>query len=528
MTDNLHTGFIDSPQKTLADDDPNVSVTENGAIGYKTTGKALLDLNFKLSSMRNWEEDKIWTEFLAAYNENPVLAVVWLMFSRDIRGGCGERRTFRVIIHRLAYENPDLVIKLLPLIPEYGRWDDVVEIFCGDVPCKVRDEALAMIKTQLELDNVAMETNMNTSLAAKWMPSLSTSSKETRRRANQLRSALNMSPKAYRKMLSSLRKHIDVVECKLSSNEWSDIDYESVPSKAGLLYRDAFIRHDGERYNQYLEDVRSGKSNMNADVLFPYEIVHAYMCDSYWDDDRIKPYDETLELKWKNLPNTVAQDNCTLVVVDGSGSMSTQIGGTKLTCHDVARSLGIYFAERLSGEFKNSFITFSARPKVVKFNGVESLRSKLEILVREDDCSNTDIEKTFDLILRTAVENHMKQEEMPANVLIITDCEFDGIHRSYDWETGEWNEINPRLFDAIARKYEDFGYKLPRLVFWNVWSRTGTIPVKENDLGVALVSGFSQNIADMVLSGELNPWKLLVDKLNSDRYRPVWEVVMPS
>ena len=522
MQDN----FIEAMQNMAKIMDPNVSVTENGALGYKTTGNALLDLNFKLSSMRNWDENKIWTEFLTAYNENPVLAVVWLFQARDCREGLGERRTFRVIIQRLASENPDLVIKLLPLIPEYGRWDDVVEIFCGDVPCKVRDAALELIAKQLHEDAGNAMSGEPVSLVAKWLPSLATSSKDTRRKAEQIRTALGVTPKQYRKVLSSLRSYLKIVEQKISANQWQDVNYESVPSKAGMLYRDAFCRPDGERYNQYLEDVRSGKANMNADVLFPYEIVHAYKGD--WNDT-LKPYDETLELKWKNLPNGVENDRGTLVVVDGSGSMSTQIGGTKLTCHDVARSLGIYFAERLTGPFKNSFITFSDRPKVVRFNGVESLRNKLEILIREDDCSNTDIEKTFDLILRTAVENHMKQEEMPANVLIISDMEFDQISGHYNWETGKWSaDIDTRLFDAIAKKFEDFGYKLPRLVFWNVCSRTGTIPVKENDLGVALVSGFSQNIADMVLSGELDPWKLLVDKLHSERYRPVWEVVMPS
>ena len=164
----------------------------------------------------------------------------------------------------------------------------------------------------------------------------------------------------------------------------------------------------------------------------------------------------------------------------------------------------------------------------MRFNGVESLQSKLKILIAEDECSNTDIERTFDLILKTAADNHMKQDEIPANVVIISDMEFDCCRRSYNWETGETYCADEKLFNAIAAKWAAAGYKLPRLVFWNVNSRTGTIPVSENELGVALVSGFSQNIADMVLSGELDPWKLLVDKLNSERYRPVWSVVMPS
>lgn len=529
MTENvqkLHAGFMERMQKVLDAANPNVSITENGAVGLRTTGKALLDLNFKLSSMRNWDENKIWTEFLKAYNENPMLAIVWLFFARDARGGTGERRTFRIIFVRYCRENTELAIKLLPLISEYGRWDDLIEVFCGDVPCKVREAAKEIIANQIHEDAINVYQNKPVSLLSKWIPSANTSSKVTRRKAEQLRSALEMSPKEYRKVLSSLRSYIKVLEQKMSAREWSEIDYEAVPSKAGMNYREAFLRHDAERYAEYLTKVQDGKAKMNADVLFPYEIVHAYMADD-WNEE-VKDFDETLELKWKNLPNTVTQDNGTLVVVDGSGSMSSRIGSGSLTAHDVARSLGIYFAERLTGPFKNSFITFSANPKIVRFNGVESLNAKLKILIEEDECSNTNIEKTFDLILKTAVDNHLKQDEIPANVVIISDMEFDYCRKAYNWETGETYCADEKLFDAIAAKWNAAGYKLPRLVFWNVNSRTGTIPLSENELGVALVSGFSPMIADMVMSGELDPYKVLVDKLMSDRYEPVRRIVMPS
>ena len=432
----------------------------------------------------------------------------------------GERRTFRIIFPRLAYENPDLAVKLLRLVPEYGRWDDLIDIFCGDAPCKVRDEAFLVIKEQLDSDLDNEKAGKSISLLPKWMPSNVTSSKETVRRAEMLRERLGYTPKQYRKTFARLRQYIDVTEQKMSANNWQDNNYESVPSKAGMLYRNAFNRHDPDRYEQYLSDVRSGNAKMNADVLFPHEIVHAYIDYDRWDND-IREYDETLELKWKNLPDTVADNGGTLVVVDGSGSMGAHIGNTKLSCHDVARSLGIYFAERLTGEFKNSFITFSANPKMVRFNGVDTLRSKLEILVREDDCSNTNIEKTFDLILRTAIENHMKQDDIPRNILIISDMEFDGC--THGWFSSA--VFDKTVFDEIAERWDIAGYKLPRLVFWNVCSRSETIPVKENELGVALVSGFSPNIAKMVMSGELDPWKLLVDQLNSDRYQPVWEAI---
>ena len=531
MTENvqkLHAEFMERMQKVLDAANPNVSITENGAVGLRTTGKALLDLNFKLSSMRNWDADKIWTEFLKAYNENPMLAVVWLFFARDARGGCGERRTFRIIFGRFCKENPGLAIKLLPLLPEYGRWDDLIEVFCGDVPCKVRDEAKEIIAKQLHEDAGNVYQKKPISLLAKWMSSPNTSSKETRRKAEQLRFALGLTPKQYRKVLSQLRTYLKVTEQTMSAGEWDQIDYEAVPSKAGMNYREAFLRHDTERYEQYLTNVKEGKAKMNADVLFPYEIVHAYMDNDIWDEYVIKPFDETLELKWANLPNTVTQDNGTLVVVDGSGSMSTRIGSGSLTAHDVARSLGIYFAERLTGPFKNSFITFSANPKIVRFNGVESLNAKLKILVEEDECSNTNIERTFDLILKTAVDNHLKQDEIPVNIMIITDGEFDAMTGDYDYSRGRYFHADQKLFDGIAAKWNASGYKLPRLVFWNVNSRTGTIPLSENELGVALVSGFSPMIADMVMSGELDPYKVLVDKLMSDRYEPVRRIVMPS
>ncbi len=401
--------------------------------------------------MRNWDDDKIWTEFLGSYNENPLLSIVWLFFARDVRGGNGERRTFRVIFNRLAHENPDLAIKLIPLIPEYGRWDDVVEVFSGEVPCKVRDEAYYAIWQQINSDLANEKDGKPISLLAKWMPSLTTSSAKTRIKAEQLRCALNMSPKAYRKMLSRMRRYIDVLEQRMSGNDWNGIDYNAVPSKAGMNYRDAFLRHDKERYEQYLEDVKSGKAKMNADVLFPYEIVHNYMDEYGWN---VKSMDETLELKWKNLPNKVHNDAGTLVVVDGSGSMGSVVGNSGVTCHDVARSLGIYFAERLSGPFANSFITFSANPKLVRFDGVDSLNGKLGILVHEDECSNTNIEKTFDLILRTAIENHMTQDDLPKNILICSDMEFDQATwiGGYDWLWGnrEARSVDRSLFDDIS------------------------------------------------------------------------------
>ena len=513
------TDFMSALEKSAEKLQPNVSITENGAVGYKTAGKKLLDCNFMLSSMRNMDENDVWKHFLAAYNENPTLAMLWLFFARDIRGGgCGERRTFRIIFNHLCRENSAVAIRLLPLLPFYGRWDDLVEVYCGDVPCDVRNAAFKVISDQLDQDLDNARAGKPISLLAKWVPSANTSSKTTCRKAELLRSALGWTPKQYRKTFARLRKYIDVVEKKMSANQFDQINYEAVPSRAAMNYRNAFFKHDDKRYAEYLSNVKSGNAKINAGVLYPYDIVHAY------GSDYRKPLDETLEAQWKALPNTVPEGQSTLVVVDGSGSMDCSVGNSRVTCHDVARSLGIYFAEKLSGPYHNQFITFSSRPQYVGFADGLSLHSRLEIMENYDDCSNTDIEKVFDLILDTAITWGLKQSEIPANILIVSDMEFDAAtyRGGYGYNSrSDHGPADQTLFNSIRKRWESAGYKLPRLVFWNVCSRTGTIPVKENDMGVALVSGFSPNIADMVMSGDLDPYKCLVNKLMSERYQPV-------
>ena len=223
-------------------------------------------------------------------------------------------------------------------------------------------------------------------------------------------------------------------------------------------------------------------------------------------------YDETLELLWKNLDDTVQGAENVLCVVDGSGSMTCNVGNSSLTALHVSNALGIYFAERLKGPYKDKFITFSSKPEYVDLGSCNSLKEKLELAFSHDDCTNTNIKSTFDLVLQTAVENNLAQEELPGTILIISDMEFDYAVTCKDRET---------LFENIHKQFKAHGYKLPRLVFWNCNSRTGAIPVKVNELGVGLVSGFSVNVCKMVLSGRLDPYECFREQLDSKRYEPV-------
>ena len=489
-------------------------LTENGAVGYRTTGKKLLDLNFSVASLRGASESVIINKFMDAYWENPVAAIKWLFYSRDCREGLGERRLFRIVLEYLAYGKPEVIRAVFNFTPEYGRYDDLWCLLDTDL----KENVISIIVEQLAFDRMNMEISKPISLLAKWLPSENASSDETKKYATIIRKGLEMTSRNYRKMLSKMRNYINVVECKMSAKQWNEIDYEAVPSRANLIYNNAFLRNDEERRRAYLGALEKGEAKINAGTLFPHDIVHKYMSGSFWGQS-LKAYDGALEGLWKALPDTVKGNGNTLVVADGSGSMTVNVGGgTSVTALDVANALAIYFAERASGEFKNKYITFSHRPQLVDFGAARTLHDKIGIALRHNEVADTNIEATFELILRTAVSNKMAQEDIPQNVLIISDMEFNSA-------TGYGHYANETLFDTIAKKYEAFGYKLPRLVFWNVNSRTGTIPVKENELGVALVSGFSVNIVNMVMSNKLDPYECLLDVLNVERYQAIEDAI---
>lgn len=485
----------------------NESYTENRALGYRTTGKNLLDLNYKVASLRKANENEIAALFALAFFEDKLLALKWLFFASDIREGLGERRLFRIIIKDMAFTNPEYISHLIRYIPEYSRWDNLLEMLGTPLESKLTE----IIKKQLAEDRANVNEGKSISLLAKWLPSVTASSKETVKKARKLCALLDMPEKVYRRTLSIMRKHIDVVEVKMSAKKWDKIDYEKVPGRANLLYKNAFLRNDEERRKQYLAKLEKGEAKINAGVLYPHDIVHDYIID---EGQRLRPapyYNAVLESLWKNLPEVVSGGGNTIVVADGSGSMTMTIGKTKVTALTVANSLAIYFAEKLSGDFKNRYITFSHNPQLVDFSNCRNLREKIALSFRYNEVANTNIEAVFDLILATAARAKMKQGEIPQNVLILSDMEFDRA-------TSGFGPANKKLFEIIDSKYKIAGYKLPKLIFWNLNSRTGTLPVIENDLGVALVSGFSVNIVKMVLSGEVDPYKCLVGQLTSERY----------
>lgn len=500
--------FMDKLKETL-NEEFNVSITENGAIGYRTSGSALVDLNFSITSLRNKSEREILDKFVKAFYEDKMLAVKWLFYARDARKGIGERRLFRVCMEYLAKNHLEIAKAVIPLIPIYGRYDDWFCLF----NTKLEDLVIEEIKKQLAEDMEFMKEEKPISLLAKWMPSANTSSTETKELARKIIKKLGITERQYRKMLSKLRAYLKIVETYMSKNEWGAIDYSAVPSRANLIYNSAFLRNDEERRRDFLARLEKGEAKINASVLFPHDIVHKYGDGRYgvWRGDSLKEEDVTLEELWKALPDFAKGDSDTICVSDGSGSMTIKVGGTKVSALEVAISLSIYFSERCKGQFKNKYITFSNRPQLVDFENAKSLREKLEIALSYTEVASTNIEAVFELILETAVEHEMKQSEMPKNILILSDMEFNmAVSR-----------CNEQLFKTFAKRYEAAGYQLPRIIFWNINSRTGTVPMKTNELGVALVSGFSPAVMNVVFSNARDPFECLVEQLNAERYDAV-------
>ena len=485
------------------------SFTENGALAYETAGKAILDFNFALAGYRGEEVDTIMKDFAKVfYSEGAEAAIRYLFYVGDIREGAGERKAFRAGLRWLAKNQPEMCKAVIPFVGEYNRFDSLLSMLDTDL----RKDVTEYLRRVITDDYAKMERNEPISLCAKWCPSENASSPKTKRYAKILIEDFGITARQYRKTLSELRKYLDVVEVKMSAKRWGEINYETVPSRANLIYNPAFLRNDEERRRAYLESLKKGETKINAGVLQPHEIVASYFNKSYWRED-IRDYDETLEQLWKNLPNKTV-DNV-LVIRDGSGSMESSISG-KTTCLDVATALAIYMSERNTGEWKDKFITFSSNPEVVDLSKCETLRDKIKYCSTFDDCSNTNLYATMILILEAAVANNIPQEDMPETICCLSDMQFDG--RRFN--------LNKTLFEDIIDEFNRHGYKMPRLCFWNINDRgEKTVPLQQNEIGLILCSGFSVQIMNMFLSNKLDPYEVLMEQVNSPRYDAVAEAI---
>lgn len=457
----------------------NVTRTENGALSNKSTLNAVLDFFYHAPARRGQASNV--DLFINAFNENPRLAVKMLFYLRDVRGGKGERESFRLILRNMYENNHRLFDMLVSFVPEYGRWDDILEFTDSN---KVKNIVTLQLQDDLDSDHP--------SLLAKWMPSINTSSADTRKLAREWVKILDLSEKDYRKLLSGLRAKINIVETAMSDNEWETINYSAVPGRAMKLYRKAYGRHDFARFDAFINKAMKGEVKINASTVYPYELVSGYL-------NRRASLDKAIEAQWNQLPNYCSVNRNAIAIADVSGSMT----GRPM---EVAVSLAIYLAQRNNGAFKNLFMTFTDTADIISLPNNCTLQKAVKIVSESDWGGSTNLQAAFSQLLRVAVNNDVPQEDMPAVLYIISDMEFNSC-------------VMGTNLDVIKLQYKQAGYKLPYIVFWNVDSRHNQVPATADENGVYLVSGFSPEAFVQTLNmGAKNPEELMLEVLNSDRY----------
>ena len=496
----------------------NYTYTENGALTHKSTMSGLLDLFAMGAAYRTRSDEDVIMLFKHAFEEDPVYALKCLFYIRDVRGGQGERRFFRVAMKWLAKTHIEAAERNLIHIPEFGRWDDLF-IFIGT---PLESQALDIVKHQLALD-VECKTP---SLLAKWMPSENTSSAKTRQTAGYVRRYLGMTPKQYRKVLSILRKRINVLERLMSEGRWDEIEFDKIPSKAGLKYKNAFARHDIERMKKnpevksYEDFAKDTETKVNAKALYPYEVVakatEVMGVRDYWRRRETVALDNTDRLMvnkyWDNLADYFNGKTFNgLAVVDTSGSMT---GGDAAAPINVAISLGMYCAEKAKGPFAGHYVSFASRPQLIAVDGVDFC-DKVARIYKTNLVDNTNIEATFDMLLNVAIQNKCSQDDLPQNIIVLSDMEFDAGTGHYSYDGNRWNPQT--LMESIRDKWAYHGYRLPHLIYWNLQARQNNIPEKLGCGLVSYVSGMSPSIFETILSGK-SGYDLMMEVLNKDRY----------
>lgn len=475
----------------------NFTRTENGAVAIKSTGDKCLDLFGTIGSLREADDLRIQRLFADAYAENPLMATKIVFYGRDIQEGLGERKTFRTLVRHMAQMHPESLRPNLDLVGVYGRYDD---LYCL-IGTPVEDDMWSEMKKQFEEDRENMANGRSISLLAKWIKTADASSKATRKLGIMTAHKLGYSVYDFKRIVRAMRKHIKVVESLMSAGKWDEIEYPKVPSRAMMIYRNAFKRHDEKRFNDFINKAVAGEVKINSSTLYPYDLVEKVVRFGW--ASLIAREDSAVEAQWRQLPNYVDEDTNALVIADTSGSMSGRPIYTAI-------GLAVYFAERNKGAYHDMWMSFSSNPHIHMLKG-ETLAEKLNSIEINDWGQNTDLKAAFNLILKIAEENNVPADEMPKSLIVISDMEIDYCGNR------EWT-----FYDKMKHKFEKHGYQIPSIIFWNVNSRHDVFHADAKRKGVQLCSGQSTTVFKQLM-GCINftPIEMMEKVINSERYEPI-------
>jgi hypothetical protein len=468
--------------------------TENGAVALNTTGNKCLDFYSVAGALRKADESRIERLFADAYNESPLLATKIAFYARDVRGGLGERKTFRTIIRYMAIHCPEALRPNLDLIGVYGRYDDLYSL----IGTPLENDMWEAMHKQLVEDIKNYQDGNAISLLAKWIKTADASSKETRRLGILTANKLGYPVYNFKRIIRNLRKHIGITETLMSQGRWNEIKYSEVPSRAMMIYRKAFERHDEARYNEYISKALKGEEKINSSTLYPYDLVERIF-DYSWGNPHAKE-DKVIEAQWRQLPNYVEGEVNAIVMADTSGSMEGRPINSAL-------GLAIYFAERNKGAYHNMWMSFSRNPRIHVLNG-QTLAQKLNSLETRDWDMNTDLAAAFELILDIGVKNHVSQDEMPKSLIVISDMEIDRCGNK------QWS-----FYDNMQNRFQQYGYEIPNVIFWNVDSRHDIFHADSSRKGVQLVGGQSTSTFKNLISCiGMTPVEAMLKTINCERY----------
>ena len=508
--------------------------TWNNAVSLSTpdnSGQTSGRLSLFFKSVRGLNAPQQYIYLREAANENIIDVFLLAFHTRDCRGGKGERTIGRRALVWLFINYPDRFMKVFDKIPEYGRWDDIIELFpkvlclsditfvrtnyASTVPNSDHLKKLVLYQTeivqkytsQLREDIVNMNEGKSISMAAKWASSERDSMDRKYSTFKTLAKALGVKPRQLRKeYLVPLRSYLKVVETYMCAHKWETIDYSKVPSCAMKKLKKAFEKHDSERFITWKEQL----SNVDTKVkvcgkqLYPHELVREIRISKGHAD-------EVCEAQWKVLEDEIIKLGSledVLCVVDTSFSMHSP----DYLPLDVAVSLGMLVSGAVNGIFKNHLFTFNSTPKLVLIKP-GTISERWRQVSRISWGGSTNLQLTFDTILERGKENKLTDADMPKKLLIISDMQFNSINDYGNMITN---------FEEIDMKYKASGFTRPQIIFWNVNGSTTDFPVSSDDNGTALISGFSPSILKAIMNGkDLSPYTVMRDTLDSERLSPI-------
>lgn len=484
-------------------DEAKWTETWNGCDTLATTDSACLDMFGRAGAMRAASDIDKEILFSRAFKEDPDIAVKLLFYTRDIRGGYGEKDTFKTMLRHLTTINKQSVEKNIWAILEFGCAKDLYSL----IGTSCEDAMWTFMQAQFNLDYARMQAGESISLLAKWIATPDSKAEKTKALGKLTAKKIGYSYKdmrEYKKKLRELRKYLDLPEAKMCAGKWNEIEYSRCASRFLFLNRKAFARHDAERWEVFNKKVDNGEEKMNMGAVTPCDIISQVRHN----------YTKDLETMWKSLPD-VCKGNA-MVMCDTSGSMTCSYNTrTKIQPIDVAFGLSLYFAQRNKGDLKDMMMNFSSEPQFIELNAA-TLKDNYNIAMRSPvNYNSTNLEAAFDLLLNTCIKGNVTKEEMPDAIVIVSDMQINCVH-------GVDRDNNMTFYDVMKQRYNKAGYELPQVVFWNVNASNPTFHAARSTRGVSMVSGFSPNVFKQVMDNiGTTPYELMMAVVNSERYQEV-------